>query len=156
MKEVPYTSNGWVTAALVVAGLLGVAHVGYKANIVRVLYGRGYVPWVKLEWKAKQAASRHGKPLLTFHTDPRHPDNEHLLKLVRAPEVEPMIDLFVWHQVESPAQGREPAPPLLTVRRSSGDEEVLEPFVVDAALTPAGLADKLSAALAAYEAEKGS
>jgi hypothetical protein len=145
--------RGKLIAGAVLLALVGVGHLARRLDIPRLLYGRGYLPYVKLEWKAKQAASKLGRPLVTLTVDPRHPMQGRLEELAKDPVIEHLIDRFVWYRVEVASTDPTPASPVMSVRGSSGEAEIVAPWVVDAALTPGALAELLKAAEKAHGVE---
>lgn len=152
-RSVLEAHRGKLVAAAVLLALVGLGRLARDLDVPRLLYGRGYLPWVQAEWKAKQAASRLGRPLVTLTVDPRHPLAGRLEVLAKDPAIERLIDRFVWFRVEAQTSDPTPASPLVTVRRSSGEANVVEPWVIDAGLTPAALAELLKAAEEAHGVE---
>lgn len=155
-RSVLEAHRGKLIAAAVLLTLAGVGSALKGLDVPRLLYGRGYLPWVQLEWKAKQAASKLDRPLVTLTVDPRHPLHGRLEELAKDPVIERIIDRFVWYRTEVAATDPTPAPPVVTVRRSNGEAEVVPPWVIDEALTPKALAELLEAAETAHGVDAGS
>lgn len=153
VRSVMEAHRGKLITGAVLLALFGVGSAMKRMDVPRLLYGRGYLPWVHLEWKAKQAASRHSRPLVTLTVDPRHPMHGRLEELAKDPAIERLIDRFVWYRVEVTTTDATPPAPVMTVRGSSGEAELVAPWVVDAALTPGALAELLKAAHKVYGVE---
>lgn len=141
--------------ALVAAGT-ALRSVG-RDGLVRFLYGRGYVPWVSPEWKAKQAASKLRRPLARLVVDPRHPAAGRLDELAKVPEVELQLESFVWYRDEVAPSADDPPPaPLLVVRTPDGERDLAGPWTVEVTLGAPLLVEWLRAARDAYERDAGS
>lgn len=144
-----------VLLALVAAG--NVLRTFGRDGLVRLFYGRGYVPWVAPEWKAKQAASKLGRPLARFVVDPRHPAAARLEEVAKAPEVEVLLEAVVWYRDElAPTEEGPPPAPVLVVRTPDGERELAGPWTIEPTLGAPLLVEWLREARDAHERDAGS
>ncbi len=127
-----------------------------RDGLVRLLYGRGYVPWVAPEWKAKQAASRLGRPLARLIVDPRHPAAGRLEELAKVEAVEWQLGRFVWYREELPPGEGDPPAPVIFVRTPDGERDLAGPWTVEATLGAPQLTEWLRAARDEFERDEGS
>ncbi len=146
-----------VAAALLALVAVGSALRSFgRDGLVRFFYGRGYVPWVLPEWKAKQAASKLGRPLARLIVDARHPAASRLEELAKAREVELLLEGFVWYREAIPPAEGDASAPVLVVRTPDGERELAGPWTIETTLGAPLLVEWLRSARAAHEQDSGS
>jgi hypothetical protein len=130
--------RGRLVLLAIVLALVGVGQALRSMNLMRALYGRGYVPWVEPAWKAKQAAAKGSKALVVFTVDARHPAAGRLEALTPEESVELLIDRLVWYREARPAEGAVAAPTLEVVTADM-ETTLAGPWTIDETTTAATL-----------------
>jgi len=117
----------------------GVLAVYPPKSLLQDLFGRGYVRWQSVRWRAIQYAKKFNAPLVVHRVDPRHADNDAFrARVLTDPGVQAITGRALWYREElTPAEADRlqadagqsgPRPPELVILRDDGLTPLCEPL----------------------------